>query len=381
MRLTTLMSCIGMICVGNLMAQWSEPAQITTGRVEFDVRVTYDPQAKTLVAMWVDDLNSGFNPVASVSTDHGATWQPSVIISNLGNSGADIYTAFDPAHQTLVASWTPNSSPFLVTISNSTNGGESWDSAVQIADTDSSADVCMLYDATNQSLLAIWEEGQTSFPTASISTDGGVTWGTPITITESSTVKYDVLTSYDSATGHIVATWTDNTTLAPMSSTSTNGGQTWSNPSLISSDKALLDVATLYDPVHKVTLASWGDASNGGAPTVAISENGGKTWKAPHAISTTVGAISNVYTAIDPNTGEIMAMWAGSSDDLPYYSLSQNGGKTWSAPVAIPNSSQAGSAINVTFDPVANTFVATWCSYTDLVPMYAIYSLTTKVNP
>jgi hypothetical protein len=380
MKLMTLLSSIGLIYMGVLGAQWNTPTPITTGRVEFNVRIAYDPGAQSLVAMWVDALNPGFNPVASVSTDHGTTWQPSVVISNLGDSGADIYTAYDPVYQALVAGWTPNASPFSVTTAASTDGGNSWGPAAQITQTDSGLDVCMLYAVNNQSIVATWNQQPTSFPTAAISTDGAASWGSPITITESSTVKYNILTSYNSNTGNIVATWADNTSSLPMSSTSHNDGVTWSaDPVQIASNGAVLDVVTLYDPVQNTTLASWADA-NSHLPTVAISKNDGKKWEAHSVISSTVPAISNVYTSIDPNTGTIIAMWAGATDFLPYYSLSHNGGKTWSAPLAIPNSSKTGSAINVSFDPVANTFVATWCTFTDLSPMYAIYNLSTGAS-
>lgn len=376
MRKMTFLSCIALIYTGVLSANWSTPAQITTGRAEYNVRVAYDPGAQTLVALWINDILSDFNPLASVSTDHGQTWQPSVVISGLGNSGMDIYTAYDTVHQMLVAGWDPNASPFPVTTATSPNGGMSWSPAVQIAETSVHFyDVGMVYDANHQALVATWSQATTTYPTAATSTDGATTWGSPIQMTASSTVKQNVLTSYDSNTKVILATWADKTTSFPMSSTSKDGGMTWSaHPTEIGSSQAMYDVATLYDPVHTCFLASWSDESTN-LPMVAISENDGKTWKASHPITSTVQTVNNVYTSIDPSTGVIIAMWQGAADSLPYYALSHNGGKTWSAPLAIANSSETSSPINVTFDPVAVAFVATWSNGPDLAPMYAIYHL------
>jgi Neuraminidase (sialidase) len=234
----------------------------------------------------------------------------------------------------------------------------------------------MVYDSQTQSVIATWDDETTRFPYAAISTDGGSTWGSPITVTSGSAVLYNALTSYNPNSGSLIATWADKTTSAPMSATSNDGGRTWKvGPVQISPKGAQLDVVSLFVPTKETILASWGD-QNSGLPTVAISKNNGRNWGAPQVISSTIPVFGNVYTSIDPNTGTIIAVWTGVNDFLPYYSLSNNGGRTWSEALTIPNSNPVGSQINVTFDPIASAFVLVWANGPDLSPQYAMYTIT-----
>jgi autotransporter-like protein len=364
------------ISLGSLSADWTPAAVITPSFVEFDVTSVYDPATQTLVAFWEDATNLNFNPTSSISTDHGATWQPSVIISNLGTSGENVFAAYDSTHQTIVAAWDPLSGPFPLSTAVSTDGGNSWGNVQQLAGTNVEVDVIVTADAGRGSVIATWQDGVTSDPIASISTDGGVSWGSPITISGTNTVKDNVQSAYNSATGNIIATWLNKSTGFPFSSTSTDGGATWSAiPTQIASDSGTFDAVSTYNPVFNNIVSTWVDSTTN-LPMAAISTNDGQTWSSPITISSSIIASQNVYTAVDPVTGVMFAAWThGFSPGLPYYSVSTDGGNTWSPAQTISNTVPGGDFIYLTFDPVSRSFLATWTDSISLAPQFSLFAL------
>jgi hypothetical protein len=378
MKLKMFLSCVSLIYMGALGADWTPATQITAGAVNFDVTSIYDPDSATLTALWVSVPDSGA-PVASVSTDHGANWQPTVLLNNVPVDSANIYTAYNAAHQNkrkkLVAAWGPGAPPVPVTTAVSTDGGKSWGNIESISGTFVRYEVFVVYDANNNSIIATWEERSTHLPTAAISTDGGTTWGAPIDIATTNQANGNIHTVYNPTSRNIIATWLNSTSHIPFSATSTNGGKTWSAiPIQMGSSGGVFDAPLTYNPVFNNIVSTWVDSVTN-LPMAAISTNDGATWSSPVVISDSVTGFQDVYTAVDPVTGIVFAAWTGGANTLPYYSTSNDGGNTWSPALQISATVLSEDFVFLTFDPVSRSFLATWTNPVDLSPQFSLYAL------
>jgi hypothetical protein len=141
--------------------------------------------------------------------------------------------------------------------------------------------------------------------------------------------------------------------------TSQDKGQTWVNGFLpsttVNSTPAgpyarISDPAVGYDAKHGVWLiASLGIGSqgNGLAVLVSRSKDGGLTWGAPVAVSTTTGFYDKTWIACDntatsPNYGNCYATWDDANNfDLLMASASSDGGLTW-GPKRSPSDGSSG---------------------------------------
>ncbi len=373
-----LIGCTSLIYFGSLAADWTPPVQISARTITNTVTSVYDPRTQNLVALWEDNLN-GTN-FSAISSDHGLSWQTAIELSPASNLGTSVFAAYDLTHNQIVATWeVETGSTFPVIGAFSSNGGASWTTGSLASGTDVHVDVFPLYVPNNGSLIATWADENTTHPQAVISTDGGNTWGSAITI-NTHDVGNDVFTSCNSATGKITAVWIDNTDMRkPVSATSTDGGMTWSSPpAVISTISGFNDVVITYNPVFNTTIATW--VSAGGVPESAISTDDGTTWDSTIPISSTPDSNngSDVYTAVDAVSGITMALWNGGSPNLPYYSLSFDGGRTWSSPLLISSTPMDPAGVFVTFDPVSRTYLATWSQ--NRTPWSALFTLNILAN-
>jgi len=155
----------------------------------------------------------------------------------------------------------------------------------------------------------------------------------------------------------------------PMFSRTTNGGQTWSHPSVIRNgpgfqgpeivvlpDGTLLTVAAMALP--------GGIQHNGGLWLAALrSRDAGVTWSGPFQIASLgTAALFNPDdntpvrgrdyqpdVAVDPATGTVFVAWAdaqGGTTNRIVMSMSTNGGRTWSAPQVVSTGGPTVQAFN-----------------------------------
>jgi hypothetical protein len=124
---------------------------------------------------------------------------------------------------------------------------------------------------------------------------------------------------------------------------SEDNGQSWSAPLDISSapngsakPQIVIDA---QDGIHVV----W-EAGKGGAygqltdPTqvmYAASYDGGKTWTPPVQFGAPTGRSKNIALGLD-GKGALLAVWLGLPEDVIYYQVSRNQGRSWSPMQAVP---------------------------------------------
>ncbi|MBI5070270.1 MAG: exo-alpha-sialidase [Deltaproteobacteria bacterium] len=210
---------------------------------------------------------------------------------------------------------------------------------------------------------------------ASRSTDGGLTWSTPVALaTETSTdaaLDKCTLTADPVRAGHVYAVWDRLTGLSGPAAQvagptwlarSTDGGATWeaaraihdpgANAQTISGQIAVLPGGTLVCLIVVITSL---DAPRSPASLVVIrSDDAGVTWSAPIAVADLQAA-----GTVDPATGQAVrdgaivpqmavdrasgalhvvwqdARWSGGARDAIALSSSADGGLTWTAPARV----------------------------------------------
>ena len=148
-----------------------------------------------------------------------------------------------------------------------------------------------------------------------------------------------------------------------------------------SSAGGLNDVTVSYNPVYNTTIATWVNASTK-LPESAVSTNDGISWGATTPIGSSQAASLDVFTATDPVTGITVATWTDSTSHLPFYSLSEDGGKTWSTPAQIGSQTVTGTTdVFVSLDPSSHTFIATWNSGNPWFSLFGISPPTPTPSP
>jgi hypothetical protein len=218
------------------------------------------------------------------------------------------------------------------------------------------------------------------------STDGGLDWSAPITLVQSTDPHFfndkASITADPTLAGSAYAVWThvERKYKGPaMITRTTDGGQSWSAPSTIfdpggndlaeNNQVLVLPNGTLTDFMNIIPTSNFTSTSplTNGSHTMTLvlsqSSDKGTTWaKNPTTVASilaipvtdpntgqlidvaTSGELNNASTgysvAEDPNNGNLYAVWvdarfSNSQHNSIAFSMSTNGGCTWSAPIQI----------------------------------------------
>ncbi len=337
---------------------------------------------------------TGLDPFAGNTADNPAS-QPGTYFPG---SEVEPYFAVNPTNpKNLVGVWTidewSNGGGRGIGIAVSMNGGNSWKTGVMRGLTLTAggsferAGDSWLSFAPNGTLyfttilVDILPDGSGYAPSETVvenSTDGGLDWSAPITIVQSNDPSVfndkDSITADPTASGYAYSVWEQlmNKYKGPaMFTRTTDGGQTWSTPSVIydpgGNDFTIFNQivvspnGTLNDFMNSVP-------TNTGGPHVSTllvsqSSDKGLTWsKKPITI-----ASDESIAVTDPNNGQVVdeadtgwnggatvdfnvtedrsngylytvwtdARFSNSQHDSIAFSMSKDGGLTWSAPIQI----------------------------------------------
>jgi len=204
-------------------------------------------------------------------------------------------------------------------------------------------------------IYAVWEDDTSSNSNIlfSRSTDGGLTFSTPKSLSNTSGFSFSPRIALD-ANGGINVVWEDDSpgNLDVFFSRSTDGGNTFANPQDLSndaSDSGSPMVAT--DPSGNIYVV-WENDSGVLGVFFARSSDGGATFTAPVALSTNTGGSMSPQIAVDVN-GDVNVVWeddSGNSSDISF-SRSADHGATFSAPkslsLGVGNSTSAAIAVDL----------------------------------
>jgi hypothetical protein len=292
--------------------------------------VAVDPSnSQHSVAVWFQDLADGI--VSAATFDGGASWQSAVVPGLTLCSGGTYPTASDPW-----VSFAPNGDVYASSVENHFFEVGRADNAIRV----------------------------------NKSTDGGRTWGAPVTLIEEHDSGFlndkPSITADPGNPGYVYTVWfrdeaTDQrgTRNETMFARSTDAGRTWEPARVIAvagNDDPIASHQVLVKPDGTLVIVAEEDVRHGASIDSFLSSfrstDRGATWSAPvrgpqmfrntpfdpETGQTTIDG--NPDFAVDPNNGNLYAVWPdarflGGQYDSIAFSLSTNGGLSWSAPVKI----------------------------------------------
>jgi len=379
--LTFLFGCCSLPL--NLSAGWSPipPAPITGAAAvnvtDFfpTVLTTYNSSNHTIVATWLD-----VNFIPTYAVWNGTSWiVPATNIPGaaaLNSNSIPIYSTYDPAHNTIVTTWTDANSHPTYTIWN----GSTWTTPTVIpgGSTSSYYSVYTTYDAANQTIVAVWGD-QSSNPMSAVLT--GYDWTISAAMIPGGIfVETVILSTYDAGSQTVVATWVNSDVVPTYAIWN---GSSWSVPAtLIPNGGTLTSVLTVtptYDPATQTVIVTWiesVDASN--IPTYAVLQ--GTTWQVvATAISNTANADAMFFSTYDAGDQTVMTTWLDEAGEgTLMYSIWN--GTFWSTPAPIPGSvDNSYLLLQPVYDQGNKTILATWFGLGNFIsgetftPAYAIW--------
>jgi hypothetical protein len=337
-------------------ATWSAPVDLSgAGANAFDPQVTVD-ELGNLTAVWSRFDGSDNIVQASRSTDRGVTWSTPVNLSASGQSAGDAQITVD-AVGNLTVVWARGDFDAIVQASRSTDRGVTWSTPVNLSAAGGSSRPQVTVDGLGNP-TAVWSrfDGSRTIIQASSSSDGGVTWSTPANLSVAGQNAFRAQVTVDELGNRIAVWYRLDVGFIAQASRSTDGGVTWSTPVNLSvagssafNPQVTVDgsgnfIAVWYrlEGMHNIVQSS-------------RSTDRGVTWSTPVNLSETGGGAINPQIAAD-RLGNLTAVWYRSNGAhfIVQASNSSDGGLTWSTPVNL--SAAGGNAFNaqVTVDGSGN---------------------------
>jgi hypothetical protein len=177
----------------------SDPGQNTTYP-----EVVTDGSTITAVWQYVDDSNNDRVQSAS-SSDGGASWGAPVTLSDPGQNGQNPQVVTDGS--TITAVWSRyDGSNKRVQSASSSDGGASWGAPVTLSDPGQNAQSAQVV-TDGSTITAVWQryDGSNNRVQSASSLDGGASWGAPVTLSDPGQGAYDAQVVTDGIT--ITAVW------------------------------------------------------------------------------------------------------------------------------------------------------------------------------
>ncbi len=166
-------------------ATWSGPVDLSAaGRTASVPQVASSADGTKLTAVWIRS-NGTFNIAQSrTSTDGGVTWDPAVDLSDATHSANYPHVASSADGNTLAVVWNTyrGGSSRVVQSATSTNGGATWSAPADLSTEGYwSTEAQLAVSADGTTATAVWSLNKTDYIVQSAtSTDSGATWGDPV---------------------------------------------------------------------------------------------------------------------------------------------------------------------------------------------------------
>lgn len=413
----TLIAVFGFTSAAAATGTWSPVEDLSaTGEDSEQPQVTSNANGDT-VAIWIRPTAGDFYVQSTTRAAGSNTWTPPVNVSTSGGN-ADYPEIISAPNGDFIAAWTySDGTNNLIQLSTSSDAGATWSTPTVISSLNQNSDKVQLTSSPNGTLTAVYvlDNGGAPVIQTTRSTDGGVIWSTPDTISAINSQDADVTSD---AFNNVTATWTRhdsaNTTNIIETTTLLNGSNVWSADARLSSLADDSEAATVVSsPNGNLTVlweaniasvvyvqassstdhgATWSAAvtiselhagnlsittlsnSNvvaswdGQDPVdftdviwVSILVGGSGAWTTPQIISGNDGEDSQDPSIASSPNNALTIVWAhdDGSDDLAQASYSTDGGTTWSTPVWLSDPGSEAQDVTVSSTP-SNTFVAAW---------------------
>jgi len=254
-----------------------------------------DPQitasGSNVYVVWQDFVPSNYDILFKRSTDNGATWKPTVNLSN--NAGDSYLPQIAAVNSNVIVTWkdsTPGNADIL--FKRSTNNGASWKSTFNLSKNFGDSAYPQIA-AFGSSVFVVWQQDNTPFTFTDVffrgSVDNGATWGPKVKLSSSGDNRqsYPQVTSSGSS---VFVSWSESFDEIFLRR-STDNGATWKPAVNLSNNPGPSYSAYIAASGSNVAVV-WNDISPGNAeilfkrstdngatlkPTVNLSNNAGKS--------------------------------------------------------------------------------------------------------
>ncbi len=240
----------------------------------------------TLWAAWTRRLNGSHDGLYfSTSADDGASWTPTALAADTGSFGWSHAVAAGAANQAWIAVSHTNASAIVY---RTADGGTSWQEAIAGPGTSSTTTAHpVLERASNGDLLLVFEQRSGLDQQYDVyftrSGDAGVSWSTPVQVSDDVTTGTSASVNYypalaEGGSGRLYVVWTDDRA-APSAtqgagnhdvylSYSVDSGATWSTDTRVNDfpeefDQSQAAVAVAPGTTQDTVVVSWADARSG----------------------------------------------------------------------------------------------------------------------
>ncbi len=322
--------------------------------------------------VWWDSTPGNEDIFFRRSTDNGATWQPTVNLSN--NPGSSLYPQIAVSGSDVYIVWLQlNSDEELPNLffRRSTDNGATWEARVKLSSSgtvlSTSVDVAHLV-ASGSNVYVVWQEDGdvVSFRR---STDNGASWKSIIVLSTHGNDHADPRLAVSGS--NVYAVWSSSGDDA-IFSRSTNNGATWGadiNLSGASPAAMCPRVAASGSHIYVVWEQSFDGDTCLSSPDDIIfrrSTDNGETWKSKVNLSNTpegsgyqqiVASGSNVYVAWSDDLDETVDVGSGEI----FFRRSTDNGATWKAIINLSNNPGLSKAPQVAMSG-SNVYVA-WVQF------------------
>jgi len=207
--------------------------------------------------------------------------------------------------------------------------------------------------------IAIWSSTTTNTIQASNTTDGGISWQTPITLSSVTAVRPEVAFG---AAGNAIAVWSINDGINNFiqASKTTDGGASWQTPINLSAASVSADVPQIAFGEGGNAIAVW-QRNDGLTNIIQASKttDGGTSWQTPITLSIGIGA-SNPQIAFGQGSNAI-AVWSENdgANIIIQASKTTDGGTSWQTPIALSFPLQNAGLPQIAFGEGGNA-IAVW---------------------
>ena len=335
---------------------WSTPVSVSVaGQIAENQQIVTD--GTTITTTWQQYDGADYRVHASSSTDGGATWSTPSIVSEAGEDAYNPQVATDGTRITLTWQRYDVSLITRIQTSSSIDGGVNWSPPVTVSDTGGGEyRPQVVTDGTTITIAWRGYDGMYDVIQTSSSINGGTTWSLPVNLSDTGEDADDPQVVTDGTT--ITTTWqrSDGSNDRIQASSSINGGTTWSTPVTLSGvGQDALDPQVATDGTTITTTWNIYDGSNDRIQA-SSSINDGTTWSTPVTLSG--GDAYEPQVVTDGTT--ITITWSrydGTTEGIQAAS-SADGGITWSTPVDLSDASWNATEPQVATD--GTTITITW---------------------
>jgi hypothetical protein len=340
---------------------WSTPTNVSAlGAGGFGQQVASNDSGHVVVTWYSFDATT----MVSSSQDGGLTWSTPASLSAPGGDAYGQRVSLNAAGQAVVVWQRLDGSYNIIQSSSSNDSGLTWSSPVDISQAGTSSSYAELALDASGNAVVVWQHsaGSNSVIQSAESSNAGGSWSIPENVSLSGGDAYGADVALDES-GHAVAVWHryNGANNIVQASSSSDTGSSWSSPVDLSSVGGSATFAQVGLNSSGKAVVVW-KRSNGSNDIVqaSFSANSGATWNPAGDLSDAGANAASPRLALDSNSNAV-AVWNRSdgSNEIVQAAKSVDGGATWTIPMNLSEPGEDASAPQVSLI-AAGGAIAIW---------------------